>query len=108
MQVNNIIITFISKTRNNFTNILFNRIYFIDIRIFPNKRYKLLFGEKMDLSIIQLFLQASDNWCCQNNISNGTEPYDQYFFQDLNEYDFKQLFANIDISELALFKFHRK
>ena len=54
---------------------------FIYIRIAADDRQKYLFGKKMYFCILYLFLEAADHRCRKYDITNGTETYDQVFYQ---------------------------
>jgi hypothetical protein len=54
---------------------------FIDKGICPEQWKEFLFGKKMQLCILYLLFHAAYYRCGKYNITDGTETYDQVFYQ---------------------------
>ena len=81
MQVKDIIELFHFQGLEKGMHVTIQDMDFIDKRISPDQGKKFLFGKKMYLCILYLFFQAAHYRCGKNDITDGTETYDQVFYQ---------------------------
>jgi hypothetical protein len=56
---------------------------FVDIRIMLNHGPELILHQEMNFSIRHLLLQATDDGCGEDDITDGGEPYDEEFWNGL-------------------------
>ena len=79
MQINNEIITLAAQHISHFADIFFYSDHLTYIRIALCYSAELFFGNKVNFRSC-LFPYTTDYRCGENDITNGTESYDQYFF----------------------------
>ena len=81
MQVKYIIELFYFQGLEQGMHVTIQDMDFIDKRIYPDQGKEFLFGKKMHLNILYLLFQAAQYRCGEYDITDGTETYDQVFYQ---------------------------
>ena len=81
MQVNYIIELFYFQGLEQGMHVTIQDMDFIDKGICPEQWKEFLFGKKMQLCILYLLFQAAYYRCGKYDITDGTETYDQVFYQ---------------------------
>lgn len=77
MKVDQVVIVFHTKGRNHFADAFPDGEYFIDVGVGFDHRKKNFLGEVVHLAAGELFFQATDDRGGKNDVTDGTETYDQ-------------------------------